>query len=213
MIVFDVDGTILPGTSCERLFVRHLVERRILRWRHFINFCIRGIELLPSGFYFMTKANKGYLRSFDVAEMTRLGRSFFEEHLAGRISRAAIVRIEEHQARGKRIVLFSGMPDFLLRNFAEYLNVTEFYGSVTEMADGRFTGRTLGPFPLAQGKVAALEPILSREHILWQEVTFYADHYLDRFLLARVGHPVAVNPRPRLAALARENNWTLEWWD
>lgn len=241
MIIFDVDGTILPGTSCERLFVRYLITKRILGAKSLLNFVTALFSLLPQGRYFMTKANKGYLRGYSAEKMTGIGYDFFGEAVAPLISRAAIERTRKHQADGERVILFSGMPDFLLGNFAAYLSVKEFHGSAMELSAGRFTGRTLGPFPLGRGKVVALELILDRHdtgwhaspskgekhvemgshpspgpmtpsEIDWPSITFYADHWLDRFLLSNVGHPVVVNGQPRLISLARANGWPIEEW-
>ena len=37
--------------------------------------------------------------------------------------------------------------------------------------------------------------------------TVYADTYFDLLALERVGHPVAVYPEPRLAAVTAERGW------
>jgi len=235
LIVFDVDGTVLPGTSCERLFVRYLVKNRVFGFISFVNFVFRAIALIPRGRYFMIKANKGYLRGHSADSMTEIGRRFFDEVAAARISKTAVERINQHLKASARVILFSGMPDFLLANFARHLGVAELYGSVMEIRDGKFTGRTLGPFPLGQGKVDALEVILdslenadtarlvptdgrytlsrsgSRQD--WPAITFYADHWTDRFLLSRVRIPVVVNGRRKLLRLAKEKGWRAEVWD
>lgn len=228
MIVFDVDGTILPGTSCERLFVRYLLKKRILGPTHFLNFCLRGISLVTKGLPYVTKANKGYLRGFSCDYMIAEGRLFFDEVVIPRVSQRGIERIRAHQAKGERIILFSGMPDFLLKNLSNFVGVGEYYGSVMEIREGKFTGRTLGPFPLSRGKITALEMIIrgaypggnpSRKDINvsstaapvdWQDITFYGDHWLDRFLLGKVGRPVVVNPRKKLRRLAELRGWPVE---
>jgi putative phosphoserine phosphatase / 1-acylglycerol-3-phosphate O-acyltransferase len=228
LIVFDIDGTILPGTSCERLFVRHLVQQKILKVTQLINFCIRAIELLPQGIPYTTKANKGYLRNFRGDDIAKIGRDFFESDVIARISPKGIERIKKHVQDGEKVILFSGMPDFLLRNFSNYLDIPDYYGSIMEIQSGRFTGKTLGPFPLAKGKIEALEmiiagaysadviksaePAISRNTapVNWSQITFYGDHWLDRFLMQKVGHSVAVNPREKLRALAEEKGWPIE---
>jgi phosphoserine phosphatase len=227
LIVFDIDGTILPGTSCERLFVRHLAQRKILKLTQFVNFCTRALTLLPQGIPYTTKANKGYLRNFRVDDIAKIGRDFFESDIIARISPKAIERIRKHIQDGERVILFSGMPDFLLRNFSDYLDIPDFYGSIMEIKSGRFTGKTLGPFPLAEGKIEALEMIMAGTYsadaiksaepansrnttpIDWSQITFYGDHWLDRFLMQKVGHPVVVNPRKKLRALADKKGWAI----
>lgn len=228
MIVFDIDGTVLPGTSCERLFMRYLIKRKIVRLPQLINFCRQAIALLPQGLPFTTKANKGYLRHFDAARIATIGEEFFISDVISGISLKGVERIKEHQEAGERVMLFSGMPDFLLRNFSEYLHVPEHYGSIMEIRNARFTGRTLGPFPLAAGKVKALEKIIAGNYseaalasnatanshndpnVDWSRITFYGDHWLDRFLMQKVGNPVVVNPKEKLRALAIQNSWPVE---
>ncbi|HBZ00593.1 MAG TPA: hypothetical protein DEO84_04635, partial [candidate division Zixibacteria bacterium] len=118
MIIFDIDGTVLPGTSCERMFVPYLMHRGILSPMSFINFCFRGLMLLPKGLTYPIKANKGYLRGFSTEHISAFAKEFFELEVVPHISKAAIERINDHKRRGERVVVFSGMPDFLLANFA-----------------------------------------------------------------------------------------------
>jgi HAD superfamily hydrolase (TIGR01490 family) len=210
LIIFDIDGTLLPGTSCERLFVHYLIDRKILRLRNLFSFIRRGLALIPRGRYHVLSANKGYLRGFEIDYMTRIGKEFFSEQVAERISRKGITRLEEHRGQGERILLLSGMPEFLLRNFSAHLEVEAFAGSVPETNEGKFTGRTIGTFPIADGKVEVIERLLKEDKIEWPDVTAYADHYLDRFLLSKVGRPVAANPNPKLRELAKKRGWEIE---
>jgi len=43
----------------------------------------------------------------------------------------------------------------------------------------------------------------------WSQITFYGDHWLDRFLMQKVGHPVVVNPPKKLRALADKKGWAI----
>ncbi len=213
LIVFDIDGTLLPGTSCERLFFKHLLHEKIIRLRNLISFGIRGIILIPEGRAYALKANKGYLRGFPPEYMAGIGREFFKDQVSKRISAKGISRIEEHRRNGDNIILLSGMPEFLLRNFSEYLNVSEQIGSILEVDTGKFTGRTIGSFPLATGKIEVLRPLLEKHRLNWSDLTAYADHGLDRYLLEKVGHPVAVNPGADLKKIAKSNGWPVEIFD
>ncbi len=213
MIVFDVDGTLLPGTSCERLFFKHLLHEKIIRLRNLISFGIRGLALMPKGHAYALKANKGYLRGFSPDYIAGIGREFFNDQVLKKISAIGISRIEEHHRNGNTVMLLSGMPEFLLRNFSEHLRVDEQIGSTLEVNADKFTGRTIGPFPLAEGKIEVLRPLLEKYHLDWSDLTAYADHRLDRYLLEKVGHPVAVNPRDDLRRIAENNGWPIESFD
>jgi len=212
LAVFDIDGTLLPGTSCERMFVKHLIKKKIIGFRNFISFTVRGIALAPNGRAYIIKANKGYLRGFSSEHMVKIGMDFFKSYIAKRISKKGIIKLMDHKKNGDRVVLLSGMPEFLLKNFAEFLEADEYYGSVMEIEGNRFTGRTVGVFPLAEGKVKIIETVLKKHDLKWDDVTTYADHYLDRLLLQRAGKPVAVNPHEKLKTAAERNNWRIEYF-
>ena len=213
LVVFDVDGTLLPGTSCERLFFKHLAKKKIIGLRNFINFALRGIALSPKGKAYIFSANKGYLGGFSVKYMDKIGIDFFKSHIANKISKGGTIKLNEHKNNGDRVVLLSGMPEFLLKNFAKFLEVSEYYGSVMEIDNDKFTGKTAGVFPIVRGKVDVVEKILKKYDLDWLQVTAYADHYHDRFLLQKAGTPIAANPDEKLKAIADHNNWQIEYFD
>jgi len=213
LIVFDIDGTLLPGTSTERLFSRYLVKNRVVNFGHLFNFIYNGIILAPKGMAYIISANKGYLRGFSPEFMEKIGSAFFNDEIEKRISKKGIIRLTEHKMKGHWVVLLSGMPEFLLKNYSRLFKVEEYYGSVMEINNGKFTGKTVGLFPIVKGKPEVVERILKKHDLGWRHVTAYADHYHDRFLLKKVGRPIAVNPDDKLKALAKENGWQIEYFD
>ncbi len=50
------------------------------------------------------------------------------------------------------------------------------------------------------------------EGLSLEESVAYADSASDLPMLEVVGHPVAVNPEPKLAAIARKRGWHVEQW-
>jgi len=162
---------------------------------------------------YIISANKGYLRGFSTEYMENIAKDFFNSHIERRISKRGFTRLTEHKMRGHKVVLLSGMPEFLLRNYSRLFKVEEYYGSVMEINNGKFTGKTVGLFPIVKGKPEVVERILKKHDLDWRHVTAYADHYHDRFLLKKVGHPIAVNPDDKLKALALKNNWQIDYFD
>ena len=213
MIVFDIDGTLLPGTSCERLFFQYLLERKILTFRQMFHFAFRGLMLAPYGRSYSLKANKGYMRGLSINMMTGVGKEFFDKIIAGRLSKKGIERLNDHRNKGDMIVLLSGMPEFLLKNIADYLGIEDYRGSVLEVKSGVITGRTTGIFPLSNGKAEIVEELIRKFNVGWSDVTAYGDHYGDRYLLEKVAHPVAVNPDHNLREFARHKGWPIEIFD
>jgi phosphoserine phosphatase len=74
-------------------------------------------------------------------------------------------------------------------------------------AEGRFTGSFDGPFVYGPGKVEAMEAFAAAHGIDLTESFAYSDSLSDLPMLRAVGHPVAVNPDPPLAEIAREEGW------
>ena len=212
LVIFDIDGTLLPGTSCERLFFKYLVKKKFLGFGNFLKFAMRGLTLATKGMAYIISANKGYLSGFEMEFIEKIGAAFFNSEVEKRIPRKAIIAVTEHKMRGHKVILLSGMPEFLLKNFSELLKVPEFYGSVMEIKNGKYTGKTIGVFPIVKGKPEIVEMILKKHNVEWNQVTAYADHFHDRFLLQKVGEPVAVNPDEKLKALAETNNWRIEYF-
>jgi len=213
LVIFDIDGTLLPGTSTERLFFHYLIDNKIMKFRNMLYLMLNGIPRIFKGKNFVLSANKGYLRGFSVDEMTKIGKSFFDTQVTHRISRMGIDRLNEHRDKGEIIFLLSGMPEFLIRNYSEFLKVENYLGSELEVKSGRFTGRTLGTFPISKGKAKVAESIMNRFGVPREKVTAYADFYGDRYMLDKVGHPIVVNPDPNLALVAREKGWPVEIFD
>jgi putative phosphoserine phosphatase/1-acylglycerol-3-phosphate O-acyltransferase len=213
LVIFDVDGTLIKGTSCEKLFFHHLLDTKKLGFKNLINICLRGIALSRFGKSHIISANKGYLRGFEVDYINKLGKDHFLSYVKNRISRKGIDKINYHKNKSEKIALLSGMPEFLLKNFSDYLEIEQAFGSVLHINNGKYTGHTEGVFPLGKGKVKIVESFFAEYSIFWPDITAYADHHHDRFLLEKVGKPIAVNPNNRLKKIAEKNNWPIEIFD
>lgn len=122
-----------------------------------------------------------------------------------------IARLQQHVAQGHIVVLVSAMLAPTLKILGDALNVTGVIGTQIEFANGRFTGRVLAPVCVGDAKGKLLHAWLTARDITidFAASFAYADSLSDRSLFDMVGHPVAVNPDPQLAALAREKRWEI----
>jgi phosphoserine phosphatase len=81
-------------------------------------------------------------------------------------------------------------------------------GSLCEVVDGRYTGRSLrachGP-----GKADAVRVLAAAEGIDLALSTAYSDSHTDLPFLEAVGRPVAVNADRELRRIARERGWPM----
>ena len=122
--------------------------------------------------------------------------------------------IADHKAAGRPVVLATTTPYDLVAPLAERLGfddvVATRYGSD---AEGRYDGSIDGEFVWGRGKLRAVEQWAAREQVDVGGSWAYSDSFYDSPLLGAVGHPVAVNPDPRLMALALWRRWPISWLD
>ena len=76
-------------------------------------------------------------------------------------------------------------------------------------ADGTYDGTLDGPFVWAAGKLAAVREWAAEHGIDLAESYAYCDSVYDSPLLAAVGHPVVVNPDPRMVVMAAARRWPI----
>jgi phosphoserine phosphatase len=79
--------------------------------------------------------------------------------------------------------------------------------------DGRWTGRILGEAMFGKEKLRIVLRMAARMKLDLAQCYAYADSSSDRWLLAAVGRPSAVNPSKDLARLARTRRWPVLNWE
>lgn len=118
--------------------------------------------------------------------------------------------VEEHQLAGRPAVLATTTPEHLVRPLAERLGLDDVIATRYEVdAAGRFSGALDGPFVWSMGKLAAVRAWAEEHGIDLEESFAYSDSIYDAPLLRAVGQPGAVNPDPRLFALATLVRWPI----
>lgn len=208
--VFDVDWTILPGTSAERLFVRTLWRDGHLGLRGLARMLVGFLRHLPDTT--AARAERAYLRGWSVAEMEAVALACWQSQILPRLAPAALAAIEHHRQQGHAIVLLTGAPNLLAQPLAMHLKADVCLCSCLEQDDGRYTGRTVPPYPYGPTKRAVLERYAAEHGLDLTASWAYADSLTDLEVLERVGHPVVVNPDIRLRRLAAHRGWTIEHW-
>ena len=76
--------------------------------------------------------------------------------------------------------------------------------------DGRLTGAIEPPACYGTGKVVWARRFAAEHGVDLGASYFYTDSISDLPLLEQVGHPVAVNPDPRLRRLATRRGWPIQ---
>lgn len=113
-----------------------------------------------------------------------------------------------HQDAGRPTFIVSAAGHDVVEALAGVLGMEGGIGTRYEVdGAGRFTGRLDGPFVYGPGKVEAMRVFCKRHEIDLGRSYAYSDSLSDLPMLRAVGNPVAVNPDPPLAAIAREEGW------
>jgi len=119
-----------------------------------------------------------------------------------------------HRAHGRKVVLATTTPYDLVAAFARRAGFDAVVATkFATDADGAYTGELDGPFAWSGGKLTAVATWAQHHDVSLSESYAYSDSVYDLPLLNAVGHPVAVNPDARLAAIATARRWPITHFD
>lgn len=132
----------------------------------------------------------------------------FSDMLLAQAFPDAIRRVRLHRDLGHRTVLITGALDFVVEPFHPLFD--HIVCPSLDTRSGRYTGRLTATPPIGENRAQALRDYAQAEGLDLAECIAYADSTSDLPMLEVVGFPVAVNPEPKLASLARRRGWLVE---
>jgi phosphoserine phosphatase len=103
---------------------------------------------------------------------------------------------------GYRTAIISGGFSVAAEALRARLGIDSAYSNVLEEAEGRLTGRTLGPIVNARRKAELLESLAQAEGILLDQVIAVGDGANDLLMLERAGLGIAFRAKPKLRQAA-----------
>ena len=209
--VFDVDRTLVPVTTTERIFIRYLFRKRVIGLGVAARTALFTLRALRHATPFEAiRRQRAYLQGQSYEKMERLARECFERDIKPRISEAGLAAIREHKEQGHTIVLLSGSLDFLLRPLKEHVGAEHLIAARMEVVDGKLTGKIIGNYPFGSHKAALIQHFATEHGLDFSRSTAYADHHSDHELLRLFGKPVVVNPRAKMREIARREGWIVK---
>ncbi|MHB1131335.1 MAG: HAD family hydrolase [Chloroflexota bacterium] len=214
--LFDIDGTLVGGASIWRgLWDYHFREKRrrdrplrflFANMRRGWQFARRGAsreEFVQAS----AEAVAGFFTGLSPDEAEHVYQSVWRHTLAPGLRADVLARLAAHKEAGHLVALISatlqGLADLVAREVGADVAV----GSALALADGRYTGRMLGPACFGPQKASSARDLLAARGLDLASSYAYADSGHDAALLECVGHAVAVYPDSRLHALARARGW------
>jgi HAD superfamily hydrolase (TIGR01490 family) len=117
--------------------------------------------------------------------------------------------IEMHHEAGRETWIVSASPIELVDPLAKALGMTGGIATTSEVVDGRYTGRLLGPFVYGEGKAEAIRTLAEERGYDLRLSYSYSDSASDLPMMELVGHPVAVNPDRPLESVAHQRGWPM----
>ena len=195
--VFDVDRTLVPGTTTERLFIRYLLRRRVIGLRQLAHLSLYLLRALPRMDPMEAmRRQRVYLAGLTEKRVVALAEACFTSEIQPKISAAGLAALREHKAQGHITVLLSGSLDFLLRPLQRYTGADHLIATHMEVQNGRFTGRISGPWPYGPTKAVLIRHFAEEHGVAFADSYAYADHHTDVEVLSLFGRPVVINARP-----------------
>ena len=210
--LFDLDNTLLAGDS-DFEWAQFLIERGVLDREVY--------EARNQEFYDQYKAGTLDIHEFLDFQLKPLARhprsqldvwhdQFMREKILPIITPLARQRVERSLAEADLVVIITATNSFVTAPIAREFHVEHLIATEPERVGSEFTGKVAGIPSFREGKIARLDAWLQQRGLDWDKVReswFYSDSLNDLPLLARVSHPVAVDPDPTLRAHAEKSGW------
>jgi HAD superfamily hydrolase (TIGR01490 family) len=207
LVIFDLDGTLVPLPSSERRFAAAMVRegklgpRQVAAW---LGFVARHVHLLGRD---VLRTNKAYLYRLPVAQVDAHARKFVEEELLPHVRPIMRNRIAMHKRRGDTLLLMTGAPDFIAAPLARTLGMPHCIATQCARSGGRYRAALPVVYPNREEKLRLAVELADELGFALDNATAYGDSVHDLPLLSCVGTAIAVVPDARLAEHALQAGW------
>ena len=212
LVLFDLDNTLLSGDSdfewAQFLIEQGVLDREVYAARN-------------NAFYEQYKGGTLDIHQFLDFQLKPLSRhprrvlddwhpEFMRKKILPLVRPRAKELVERHRADLR--VIITATNSFVTTPIAREFGVDNLIATEPAHVNGEFTGEVIGTPCFREGKVKRLEDWLAlRGQSLksFGQSWFYSDSLNDLPLLARVTHPVAVDPDDTLRAHAEKRGWQI----
>ncbi len=208
LVVIDLDNTLINGYS-QQLFLKYLLQKKFITLGFYLKlslwFVLYKLNLAKNPEAMMEFAY-GFLKGRGSEEVQKLAADFFETVLKKIIFSDLVALINEHRAKGRKLLIVSSVPDVLVKEIARFLEITEYKTPHLEVANGKFTGK-ISKIVYGKNKTSSLHEFANEKGFSLKSAWAYADHFSDLDMLQSVAHPFVVNPGKKLLREAQKRSW------
>lgn len=214
LAVFDLENTLIASNvvdSYSWLATRRMDDGDRAR------FVLRTVKEAPR-LLALDRADRSdflryFYRRYDGAPVERLETDtweLFSDLVLTKSFPAGIRRVREHRALGHKTLLITGALDVVIEPLRPLFD--EVVCARLGKKGGRFTGELLEAPPTGEARALIMADYAQAHNLHLEQCVAYADSASDLPMLEAAGHPVAVNPETKLAAIARRRGWHVEHW-
>ncbi len=208
---FDLDRTVIEGPSGPAF-------GEALREHGLLDNAPHPLEKLPFGIYEIMGETASSMAL--VRQATRLTEGWAEDlvaaagasaaaRLMGRVAPYLRAELLANRRAGRALVMATTSADELARPLAAALGFDDVIATRYNRNEGLLDGTISGELLWGEAKSAAVGVWSESNGVDLGSSTAYTDSYFDLPLLDAVGAPVAVNPDPRLRAMAVVRGWPI----
>jgi len=208
---FDLDKTLMAGSSGMQ-FARVATRQGIVGRRQLASWAVEHMRYRLRGTTDertseVLKVARELITGVPETRIARMAPEVMAEILP-RIFPQMLDEVHAHQDAGRPTFIVSAAGNGIVESLARVLGMEGGIGTRYEVdGEGNFTGRLDGPFVYGPGKVEAMQRFADRHGIDLGASYAYSDSLSDLPMLRAVGNPVAVNPDPPLAEIAKAEGW------
>ncbi len=214
LVLFDLDNTLLSGDS-DFEWAQFLIDKGVLD---------REVqEAKNQEFYDHYKAGTLDIHAFldfQLRPLARHGRAeldawhaqFMAARIRPMIAPPAVDLVRRHIGEGALTAMVTATNSFVTGPIAREFGIAHLIATVAAHENGRFTGKPRGLPAFREGKIKRVEAWLESMGLWWgsfERSFFYSDSLNDLPLLAKVSHPVAVDPDETLRRHAEKLGWSV----
>ncbi len=211
--LFDLDRTLIDVNSGRLWLLAEWRDGRIslrdVAWGGYwlLRYSLGHEEGLDQVFDTATRT----LTGTSEAELDERVRAWFDRELTHRLRPGASAVLEAHRAEGHRLVVATSSSTYVARRAMEVFGLEDEVSTTFHVTDGLFDG-TIDRIAIGSAKDDAVFAWAEAAGVDLSRWAFYTDSHSDLALMERVGHPVAVHPDRRLAAVAKARGWPIVDW-
>ena len=211
---FDLDKTLISRNSAA-LWVRfELAAGRATKWQALQAFgWVLRYNLGATDVTDAIRRSVVLLAGQREDEMAARVRQFYGDIVQPLYRPGGMEAVREHRAAGDRLVLLTSSSNYMCELVQRDLALDDYVCNRFEVdGNGCYTGRAVEPLCFGAGKMTLAERYVAQHGTDLRQTIFYTDSHSDVPVLEAVGHPVAVNPDPRLRRHAKRRNWQVVDW-